>query len=242
MMQIIPAIDIIDGKAVRLTKGDYMQQKIYADDPVQIAKSFCDSGFERLHLVDLDGAKKRSIQNISVLESISSQTNMKIDFGGGVCTVGDVKRVLDAGASQCTVGSIAARDPGLFKKWIDCFGPEKFFVGADVLDGTIRVSGWTEDTQLKLNDFIRQILVLGISDFFCTDISKDGAMQGPAIGLYASILLNFPDMGLYASGGVTTIDDLVKLSKAGCKGAIVGKAIYEGLISLEELSKFNTAC
>lgn len=241
-MQIIPAIDIIGGKAVRLTKGDFQQKKIYDDDPVHLAKSFAEAGFERLHLVDLDGAKSGHIQNIKILESISNQTNLKIDFGGGVRTLDDVRSVLQAGADQCTVGSIAAREPALFEEWIRHFGPEKFFVGADVLDDTIRVAGWTQDSKLKLHDFLQRMISLRIQEFFCTDISKDGAMQGPSTQLYKKILRAFPEMQLIASGGVTTTRDLRELAHAGCKGAIIGKAIYEGLISLEELSTLNTAC
>lgn len=241
-MQIIPAIDVIDGKAVRLTRGDFLQKKIYADDPVQLAKYFFDNGFERLHLVDLDGAKKGSIQNLDILINISRETDLKIDFGGGVRSLHDVKRVLEAGAAFCTVGSIAALQPLLFQSWIDAFSPEKFLVGADVLNGTIRVSGWVEDSALDLFAFLDRLNNLEIVNFFCTDISKDGAMQGPATQLYSAILEKFPSLELTASGGVTSLEDLHELKAIGCKGAIIGKAIYEETITIDELLKWNKAC
>lgn len=242
MMQIIPAIDIIDGKAVRLTEGDYLQKKIYDDDPVAVAQKFFDSGFDRLHLVDLDGAKAGRVRNLKVLESIASTTSLWIDFGGGVRTSEDVNYVLNAGARQCTIGSIAVAQPELFFKWITNYGAEKFFVGADVRNETIRVSGWTEDSKLLWNTFFEKMIALGINEFFCTDISKDGKMEGPAIDLYNCILIAFPKIDLFASGGVTSMDDIRTLDDAGCKGAIVGKAIYENLISLKELAQYHTSC
>lgn len=241
-MQIIPAIDLIDGKAVRLTEGDYLQKKVYADDPVLVAQKFSDAGFERLHLVDLDGAKAGKVQNLRVLESIAAKTKLRIDFGGGVRTNDDVDQVLNAGAWQCTVGSIAISHPQLFSQWIKTHGPDKFFVGADVRDETIRVSGWAEDSKLLWNAFFEKMIALGIVEFFCTDISKDGKMLGPAIDLYKRILVAFPKIDLFASGGVTSIEDIIALNETGCKGAIVGKAIYENLVSLKELAQFNTTC
>ncbi len=241
-MQIIPAIDIIRGKAVRLTEGDYSQKKIYDDDPVAVAQKFSDAGFERLHLVDLDGAKAGQVQNLKVLESIAKKTNLRIDFGGGVRTTESASSVLNAGAWQCTVGSIAVTEPQLFSEWISSFGSEKFFVGADVRDETIRVSGWTEDSKLLWRDFFESMIASGVKEFFCTDISKDGKMEGPAVELYKRILNEFSAIHLFASGGVTSIDDILSLEQAGCKGAIVGKAIYEGLITLKELAQFNKSC
>lgn len=238
-MQIIPAMDIISGKCVRLSKGDFSTQKIYSNDPVDIAKSFEDAGLTRLHMVDLDGAKAGSITNLSVLESVAKNTGLIIDFGGGVKTLNDAKSVFDAGASIVTVGSMAVKDAGLIKDWITEFGAGKILVGADVLDGEIKISGWLEDSGVDIFIFLKRMVDIGVETVFCTDISKDGMMGGPSLILYKEIMRRFPALNLIASGGVSTKEDLVLLNEAGCKGAIVGKAFYEGAISLEELSILN---
>lgn len=236
---IIPAIDIINGKAVRLTHGDYTKEKVYFEHPVEAAKQFEDAGLSRLHLVDLDGAKAGAIQNLKVLEEISRATNLKIDFGGGVKSEQDVKDVLNAGASMVTIGSLAVRQPGLLAQWIAGYGSEKFFIGADVFEEKIKISGWLEDGGIGIYDFLQNMLAIGASQFFCTDIQKDGAMQGASVDLYKKIIDQFPGLYLVASGGVTTTKDIELVKKAGCKGAIIGKAIYEGLISLPDLKKYN---
>ncbi|MEO6719881.1 MAG: 1-(5-phosphoribosyl)-5-[(5-phosphoribosylamino)methylideneamino]imidazole-4-carboxamide isomerase [Ferruginibacter sp.] len=238
-MTIIPAIDIIDGKCVRLTKGDYAQQIVYNDDPLEVAKQFEDAGIERLHMVDLDGAKAGKIINLKVLETVAGGTKLAIDFGGGIKTIGDVGNVFNAGASIVTIGSLAVKHPELLEEWLMEFGTQRFLVGADVLDGKIKISGWLEDGGIDLFTFIGQMLSVGVTNIFCTDISKDGAMQGPSIELYKQIMGEHPEVNLIASGGVSNIDDVRQLKEIGCSGAIIGKAIYEGKVSLEELLKIN---
>lgn len=235
-MLIIPAIDIIDGKCVRLTQGDYAQKKIYNESPVEVAKSFADAGFTRLHLVDLDGAKAGKIVNYKVLESIAGSVNIEIDFGGGIKRQEDVELVLNSGAKFATVGSIAVKNPVLFSAWIELLGADKFLLGADVRNEYITASGWLESTTVNVFDFIQQNIDKGIRNIFCTDVSKDGLLQGPSIDLYKKIIERFPSINFIASGGVSCIDDLKALSEIGCSGAIVGKAIYEGKISLEEIT------
>lgn len=237
-MTIIPAIDIIDGKCVRLTKGDYDQKKVYADNPLDMALQFEAAGLTRLHVVDLDGAKAGKVINWKVLETLASQTNMQIDFGGGVKTIDDVTSILDAGAKWVTIGSLAVKQPDLLSVWLEQFGAEKFFIGADVLNGEIKIGGWLEGTSLNIYDFLQDMVQRGITHIFCTDISKDGAMQGPSIQLYKDIMHKFPQIQLVASGGVTVYEDLEQLREIGCKGVIVGKAIYEGNISMEQLKNF----
>jgi phosphoribosylformimino-5-aminoimidazole carboxamide ribotide isomerase len=236
---IIPAIDIINGKAVRLTHGDYTKEKIYYDRPVDAAKQFEDAGLQRLHLVDLDGAKAGAIQNIKVLEEIARATRLHIDFGGGVKTEDDIKNVMNAGAAMVTIGSLAVKDPQLLGGWIARYGTEKFFIGADVYEEKIKISGWLQDGGIGIFDFLENMLAIGATQFFCTDIQKDGAMQGASVDLYKKIKDRFPGIKLTASGGVTTLSDIELVKEAGCSGAIIGKAIYEGLISLEDLRKFN---
>lgn len=238
-MTIIPAIDIIDGHAVRLTGGDFAQKKVYSTDCLSLAKTFEDAGLKRLHLVDLDGAKNKKISNLKVLERIALSTSLQIDFGGGVSSEDDVSSILNAGATQCTVGSIAAKEPDTFSLWIEKFGAAKFLVGADVLHEKIKISGWQEDGGISLFDFLERMRSAGLNEFFCTDISKDGMLQGPAIGLYKKVINRFPGIKLIASGGVSTLADLLKLKETGCSGAIVGKAIYEQKISLKELTEIN---
>lgn len=235
---IIPAIDIIDGKAVRLTQGDYAQKKIYNEKPLEVAKQFEDAGFKRLHLVDLDGAKEGRVKNWKVLEAVAGKTALVIDFGGGIKSENDVRIVFNSGAYLATVGSIAVKNEKEFLKWIGNYGPEKFLLGADVKDEKIAVAGWTEKTDIWVYDFIEKYLEHGIRQIFCTDVSKDGKLEGPSTDLYKNIIAKFPDLHFIASGGVSSLNDLEELQKIGCSGAIVGKAIYEGRISIPELAKF----
>lgn len=238
-MQIIPAIDIIDGKCVRLTKGDYAAITVYYNNPVDAAKQFEAAGLTRLHVVDLDGAKAGAVQNLAVLEGIANQTQLQVDFSGGIKTDETVKDVFNAGAAFVAVGSIAVKDKALFTAWLQQYGADKFIVGADVLDGKIKISGWLEDTQVQLDDFITDMMGIGVRQFFCTDISKDGAMAGPSIALYQRIIDQYKGIQLIASGGVTTLEDVAALQQIGCSGAIIGKAIYEKTIALEDLIKWN---
>ena len=238
-MIIIPAIDIINGKCVRLTKGDYTQQKIYNEDPVEVAKIFADAGLQRLHIVDLDGAKAGAIKNLAVLEKIAEAVNMVIDFGGGVKKITDVENVLNAGASIVTIGSLAVKQPEVLEEWLMEFGPERFLIGADVLDGQIKISGWLEDGGIDIFDFVGRLISLGVTNIFCTDISRDGMMKGPSIDLYQNIMLQYPEINLIASGGVSNLADVKQLKQIGCSGAIIGKAIYENLITLQDLSALN---
>jgi phosphoribosylformimino-5-aminoimidazole carboxamide ribotide isomerase len=236
-MEIIPAIDIIDGKCVRLTHGDYSQKKIYNEYPLEVALEFEDAGLSRLHLVDLDGAKAGSVKNWKVLENLAGKTSLVIDFGGGIKTENDVRIVLNSGASLATVGSMAVKEPETFQNWINIFSAKKFFVGADVKGEKITISGWTENTDLDVFDFIQQQMDQGIKNVFCTDVSKDGALEGPSVELYRDIVQKFPSLHFVASGGVSSMDDIAQLQEAGCSGVIIGKAIYEGRILLSELKK-----
>lgn len=237
-MQIIPAIDIIDGKCVRLTEGDYTQKKIYNEDPLEVAKTFEGVGLMRLHLVDLDGAKAGEVVNWKVLEKIATKTNLQIDFGGGIKKEAILNAVLDAGATFATIGSLAVKEPDTFAEWINKFGANRFMLGADVYNEKIAIGGWLEKTELSVYDFMQSYLVKGIRQMFCTDIQKDGKLEGPSIVLYQKIIKTFPSINLIASGGVSSVEDLIALKKIGCTGAIVGKAIYENRISLTDLSKF----
>lgn len=238
-MTIIPAIDIINGKCVRLTKGDYAQQKIYNDDPVDVARQFADAGFTRLHVVDLDGARAGKIINMAVLENIAAATNMVIDFGGGVKHINDVEAVLNAGAAMVTIGSLAVKNPEILEAWIMEFGAGHFFIGADVLEGNVKISGWQQDGGIGIFDLVENLIRIGATNIFCTDIAKDGMMQGPAVELYTNMLQRYPQINLTASGGVSHIDDVKQLKETGCSGVIIGKAIYEHLITLEELIIHN---
>jgi phosphoribosylformimino-5-aminoimidazole carboxamide ribotide isomerase len=238
-MIIIPAIDIIDGKCVRLTKGDYSQKTTYNENPLEVANMFEDAGFSHLHLVDLDGAKSGHIVNQQVLKTITSNTSLKVDFGGGVKTNEDITLAFECGAQQITGGSIAAKNPEIMSEWRAKYGAEKIILGADVHDKKIAVGGWLETTSLDLFDFLTDYRSKGIEYVICTDISKDGLLQGSANELYAEIMTAFPGIKLVASGGVTTEEDLIELQKIGVYGAIVGKAIYEGRISLETLKKYH---
>ena len=238
-MTIIPAIDIINGKCVRLTKGDYAQQKIYNDDPVEVARHFAGAGLQRLHVVDLDGAKARKIKNITVLENIAAATSLVIDFGGGIKNISDVEAVFNAGASMVTIGSMAVKQPALLEEWLMEFGADRFLIGADILDEKVRINGWQEDSGINIFDFTGTLISLGAKNIFCTDISKDGVMRGPSIDLYKKIIGQHPEINLIASGGVSNINDVIALKEIGCSAVIIGKAIYENLITLEELSIHN---
>ena len=246
-MRIIPAIDIIDGKCVRLSKGDYSTKKIYNENPLEVAKQFEAHGIQYLHLVDLDGAKSKHIVNNKILEKIASQTNLKIDFGGGLKTDEDLRIAFECGANQITGGSIAVKNPEIFKSWLDKFGSEKIILGADAKDEKVAISGWTEDSALELIPFIQKYIEEGISYVICTDISKDGMLEGPSFNLYRQVLKEItvsgraqsrPTLKLIASGGISTFDELPKLAEIGCEGVIVGKAIYENRISIKQLENY----
>lgn len=237
-MEIIPAIDLIEGKCVRLSQGDYGRKKIYNENPLDVAREFEANGIARLHLVDLDGAKAKHIVNYEVLENIASHTSLCIDFGGGLKSDEDLRIAFECGAAMVTGGSIAVSSREIFESWLEKYGNEKIILGADVKDEKIAVNGWTEDTENELMPFLEEYIKKGIKKTICTDISRDGMLQGPAVGLYSRILEKFPGLHLIASGGVGSFDDLVNLEKAGLPAVIVGKAIYEGRISLKDLSAF----
>ena len=234
-MEIIPAIDIIDGKCVRLTQGDYAQKTIYNENPLEVAKQFEDAGLKRLHLVDLDGAKAGTVQNWKVLQVIAANTSLSIDFGGGIKQDKDLNIVFESGAAFATVGSLAVKSPETFVQWLDTYGADKFLLGADVKEQKIAVAGWLETTDISIFDFMEDYLSKGVKQVFCTDVSKDGKLEGPSIELYQSILEKFTAAYFIASGGVSSMDDLYALKEIGCSGAIVGKAIYEGRIPLSDL-------
>jgi phosphoribosylformimino-5-aminoimidazole carboxamide ribotide isomerase len=239
MITIIPAIDIIGGQCVRLSQGDFNQQTKYHDDPLEVARSFEAAGLERLHLVDLDGAKNGKVINQAVLEKIVRETKLKVDFSGGIKTREEIAQILATGASWVSIGSMAAKDPATFLSWLNEFGPDKLMLGADVKGEQIVIRGWQEQTTWNVFDFIGQYYTRGLRQVFCTDITLDGMLQGPAVALYRKIMDRFPDLCLIASGGVASLEDIDKLEQAGCKAVITGKAIYEGRISLEELALRN---
>ncbi|MDH5367597.1 MAG: 1-(5-phosphoribosyl)-5-[(5-phosphoribosylamino)methylideneamino]imidazole-4-carboxamide isomerase [Cyclobacteriaceae bacterium] len=235
-MRLIPAIDIIDGKCVRLSKGDYNTKKVYNENPLEVAKEFEDNGIKYLHLVDLDGAKSKHIVHYKILDLITSKTNLKVDFGGGLKSDEDLNIAFDCGANQITGGSIAANNPEQFLKWLTNYGAERIILGADSNNRKISTNGWLETSELDLIDFIKNYEVKGIQNVICTDIAKDGMLQGSSNELYVEILAK-TKVNLIASGGVSSINDLEQLKEIGCEGAIIGKAIYEGNISLKELQK-----
>jgi len=241
-MRIIPAIDIIDGKCVRLTKGDYNTKKIYNENPIEVAKEFEDSGIEYLHVVDLDGAKASKIINYNVLEQIATKTNLKIDFGGGLKSDKDVEIAFNSGANQITGGSIAVKKPTIFESWISKYGAEKIILGADFYPdtsgGKIATNGWQEESSLELIPFITDYQKKGIQYVICTDISKDGMLQGPSFEVYSAILSSVNSLQLIASGGISTYEEIPRLAENGCEGVIIGKAIYENKISLKQLEQF----
>lgn len=236
-MRIIPAIDLIDGKCVRLTQGDYTQKTIYNEDPLSVAKRFEDAGLQYLHLVDLDGAKQKKVVNLKVLERIATHTRLHIDFGGGVQSDEDIEKVFEAGAKQVTGGSIAVRNPEMFEKWLQKYGADKIILGADVKNEQIAISGWAEVSHLPILGFLKKYQEKGVKYVICTDISKDGLLQGTAKELYQKIQVHFPDLQLIASGGVASIQDVKDLAQQGLAGVIIGKAIYENKIKIKELTK-----
>ena len=238
MIEIIPAIDIIEGKCVRLSKGDYNRKTVYSEDPLDLAKAFEDHGIRRLHMVDLDGAKANRIINYRVLEKIASRTSLVIDFGGGLKSDADLKIAFDNGAAMATGGSIAVKNPEIFQSWLEKYGAGRIILGSDCRDRKIAVGGWLEDTEEELIPFIESWRKKGVEKTICTDIDRDGMLQGPNIGLYKEILENDPDVFLIASGGVAGIKDIEELEAAGIPGVITGKAIYEGKFTLKELSRF----
>jgi phosphoribosylformimino-5-aminoimidazole carboxamide ribotide isomerase len=238
MLTIIPAIDLIEGKCVRLSRGNYKLKKIYNEDPVEVAKTFEGNGLTRLHLVDLDGAKEQHVVNWKVLERIAAHTKLIIDYGGGLKSDKDLHIVLNGGAEMVTIGSIAVKDRDLFCLWLDRYGPDKIILGADVNERKIAVSGWQEITELDIFDFLDDYLKQGIKHVLCTDISKDGMMEGTSLDLYNELVIHFPHLSFIASGGITHIDELHRLNALGVSGAVIGKAIYEGKITLDELNKF----
>lgn len=239
MIRIIPAIDIISGKCVRLTQGKYSSVRTYSDDPVDMALRFRDKGIRKLHIVDLDGAKAYSPQNLGILERIVSATGMETEWGGGIKDRASLDSVLDCGASQAICGSIAVTRSEEFISWIEDHGPEKIILGADIRDGKVATHGWTEDSDSDAYGLIRKFIPHGLSQVICTDISRDGMLQGPSFGLYESLRRSFPGMAITASGGIASMDDIMRLDSLGIDNAIAGKAIYEGLISLEEIAEYN---
>ena len=235
MIELFPAIDIIGGQCVRLTKGDYNQKTVYGEDPVSIAKDFEEMGFRRLHVVDLDGAKSKHIVNDEVLHRITSATHLTVDFGGGIKTDEDIQKAFAAGAAMVTVGSIAVTCPELCERWIKEYGAEKIILGADVRNGKISINGWKEDSAEDLIPFLRKYVEMGIKNVLCTEISKDGTLGGPAIELYKSVMDVFPELHLIASGGVSSNEDIYRLEEAGIPAVVFGKAMYEGKIDVKQL-------
>ncbi|MCP9768250.1 1-(5-phosphoribosyl)-5-[(5-phosphoribosylamino)methylideneamino]imidazole-4-carboxamide isomerase [Lacihabitans sp. LS3-19] len=238
MIEVIPAIDIIDGKCVRLTQGDYAQKKIYNEDPLEVAKEFADAGIKRLHLVDLDGAKQKKIINHKVLEKIANNTRLIIDFGGGIQSNEDIQKAFDFGAKMITGGSIAIKNAEMFLGWLETYGSEKIILGADAKDEKIAISGWQESTEVSIFDFLKDYISKGIKYTISTDVAKDGLLPGPSFDLYEKMQNQFPDLKVIASGGVSQMSDIEQLNEEGIFGVIVGKAIYEGKIDLKDLQKF----
>ena len=239
MIELIPAIDIIDGRCVRLSKGDYDACTVYNDNPVEVAREFAEFGFTRLHVVDLDGAKSKHIVNHGILQGITSSTPLTVDFGGGIKTEDDLRLAFDSGAAMVTVGSLAVTEPDTFLDWVERYGADKFILGADVRDGFISINGWKEGSNETLIDFIGKYIYKGVSRVLCTDISRDGMLSGTAVGLYKEVMKAYPDCHLIASGGVGCLDDIKALRDAGIPAVVFGKAIYEGRISLPELVEWN---
>lgn len=236
-MQLIPAIDIIDGQVVRLRQGDYQQKTVYGDSPAEVAQRFEQLGFKRLHVVDLDGAKSKHVVNLEALRQITSTTQLTVDFGGGVKTDDDVRKAFDAGAAMVTAGSIAVSHPEVVEQWLARYGAEHIILGADVRNGRVSINGWQEDSEQELVPFLRRYVEMGVTQVLCTDISRDGMLQGPSTLLYKEVLKAFPGLWLIASGGVSSAEDLKALEEAGLPAVVFGKAIYEGKIDLEQLMK-----
>ena len=241
MIELIPAIDIIGGQCVRLTKGDYDQKTVYRNSPAEVAKEFEEIGFKRLHVVDLDGAKSKHIVNEQVLKAITNKTHLTVDFGGGIKTDEDIEKAFAAGASMVTIGSIAVTNPDLFMGWLEKYGAERIILGADVRHGKISINGWKEDSSEDLLPFLKKYVDAGVSNVLCTEISKDGTLAGPAIELYQSMMAAYPELHLIASGGVSSIEDIHALDAAGIPAVVFGKAIYEGKINLNELWDWQNA-
>lgn len=241
MIELIPAIDIIGGQCVRLTKGDYDQKTVYRNSPAEVAKEFEQIGFKRLHVVDLDGAKSKHIVNEQVLKAITTETNLVVDFGGGIKTDADIEKAFSAGASMVTVGSIAVTDPDRFMGWLEKYGASRIILGADVRNGKISINGWKEDSGEALLPFMKKYIDAGVRNVLCTEISKDGTLAGPAIDLYKEMMTTYPELHLIASGGVSSIDDIKALEAAGIPAVVFGKAIYEGKINLKELWDWQNA-
>lgn len=239
MIELIPAIDLIDGKCVRLTKGDYNQKKVYNENPVEIAKGFEEMGFKRLHVVDLDGARSKHIVNVEVLKAITTETNLIVDFGGGIKSEEDIEKAFANGASMVTIGSIAVTQPELFLKWLVQYGAEKLILGADVKNGMISINGWKENSAEQLLPFLKKYIDHGVKNVLCTEISKDGTLQGPALQLYQEIMVAYPQLHLIASGGVSSNEDIIALDQAGIPAVVFGKAFYEGKINIPELLTTN---
>ena len=235
MIELIPAIDIINGQCVRLTKGDYDQKTVYSNSPVEVAREFEVIGFQRLHVVDLDGAKSKHIVNSSMLRSLASETHLRIDFGGGIKTDEDIETAFASGAAMVTVGSIAVTQPELFMGWLEKYGAERMILGADVRNGKISINGWKEDSAEDLLPFLQKYIEAGVKNVLCTEISKDGTLAGPAIDLYRRVMDAYPQLHLIASGGVSSMEDIKALDRAGIPAVVFGKAIYEGRIDLREL-------
>lgn len=238
MIELIPAIDIIDGKCVRLTKGDYATSKVYNEDPVEVALEIESYGLGRLHVVDLDGAKSKHVVNHRVLHRIASRTSLKIDFGGGIKSDEDLVIAFENGAQMVTVGSVASQQPELFLKWLEAYGGEKMILGADTRDGFISVNGWQEESRQELLPYLGEYIGHGVRNVLCTDIHKDGMLQGPSVELYRQIMATYPTLHLIASGGVSSLDDIRELDKAGIPAVVFGKALYEGRFTLKQLSDF----
>ena len=241
MIELIPAIDIIDGKCVRLTKGDYDQKKVYNDDPVEVAKQFESLGFRRLHVVDLDGAKSKHIVNVDVLKAITSATNLIVDFGGGIKTDNDIELAFANGASLVTIGSIAVTQPELFASWLEKYGADSIILGADVRNGKISINGWKEDSAEDLLPFLKYYINKGVVNVLCTEISKDGMLEGPATELYKEVMAEYPSLNLIASGGISSNEDIKELNRYGIPSVVFGKAIYEGKIDMKELWDWQNA-
>lgn len=241
MIELIPAIDMIDGKCVRLTKGDYDQKKVYNDDPVEVAKQFESLGFRRLHVVDLDGAKSKHIVNVDVLKAITSATNLIVDFGGGIKTDNDIELAFANGASLVTIGSIAVTQPELFASWLEKYGADRIILGADVRNGKISINGWKEDSAEDLLPFLKYYINKGVINVLCTEISKDGMLEGPATDLYKEVMAEYPNLNLIASGGISSNEDIKELNRYGIPSVVFGKAIYEGKIDMKELWDWQNA-
>lgn len=240
-MRVVPAIDIIDGKCVRLTQGDFGKKKIYREDPVEVALEFQDADLDCLHLVDLDGAREGHVVNWEVIRDIQEKTALSVDFGGGVKTEAEVEQLLELGVHQINIGSLAVKEPDTFSRWLKKYGTENFILSADVKNGNVAINGWLEDTQFRLFDLVERFKSEGLEYLTCTDISTDGMMEGPNIGLYKKLISRFPKLKVVASGGVSSLNDLEELKYAKVYGVIIGKAIYEGKIKLEELKAFQNS-